>query len=371
MKVESLYVHFPFCRHLCNYCDFHKSVIESSKVDSFNENLSYQLKKNSEFISKNEMEFSSLKTLYIGGGTPSLWGDKGIEFLIKELKKNRVSLSSDTEFTLELNPGAWTEESIVKLVELGVNRFSVGVQSLNTHILKKLDRIHSLDDVYRTLELLKKLNVNYSVDFMLGLPSYEKRNIFEEIDEVVKYGPSHISSYILTVNKNYVHSNELPNEDFISNEYLEFVEYLKKYEIFQYEVSNFSKNGFESKHNLQYWKSNSVAAVGPSATGFLAKDESAIRYRWKTGEASIDFSIEELDSSTLNFERIYLALRCAVNLDLASFFSADNQDAIGSVCKAWKLKGFSVGRPSSLTLTAKGFLLLDSLFSDLFKYLKN
>ncbi len=371
MIVESLYVHFPFCRHLCNYCDFHKSIIEVDKVEQFQDRLVTQIRKNYELITQNGGSFSELKTIYIGGGTPSLWGGGGISFLIEELRKSSILITSDTEFTLELNPGAWDERSIHELIKLGVNRFSVGVQSLNQGILKKLDRIHTLEDVYKTLDLLKSLNVNYSVDFMLGLPGFQQRDLFQEIDEVMKYKPSHISSYILTVSKNYIHSGKLPGDDFIANEYLSFVNYLKKYEFSQYEVSNFSKKGKESKHNLQYWMSNSVAALGPSATGFLVKESSAMRYKWKTGERSEDYTIENLDFATVHFEKVYLALRCATDLNLLNYFLPENHKSIADICKSWKTKGFSSGDAESLSLTPKGFLVLDSLFSDLFRFLQN
>ena len=224
-----------------------------------------------------------------------------------------------------------------------MNRFSVGVQSLNHKILKKLDRIHSIEDVHKTLSLLKKIKVNYSVDFMLGLPRFEERNLFKEVDEVMTYEPSHISSYILTVGKNYIHSGELPEEDFIANEYLSFVEYLKKYDFHQYEVSNFTKLGKESRHNLQYWRSESVAAIGPSATGLLVKDDSAVRYKWKTGENSVAYTTEVLDAATVHFEQVYLAMRCARGLNLLSYFSPKDHSAIIKVCNGWKLKGFVIG----------------------------
>jgi len=371
MQVESLYVHFPFCRHLCNYCDFHKSVIDNQKVLKFHQQLENQISMNQKLLNSYNVEMKRLSTLYIGGGTPSLWGDSGVSFLLKKLKAVGTEVDHKTEFTIELNPGTWTEESILNLVDLGVNRFSVGVQSLNPDILKKLDRIHSVEDVYRTLELLKKLKVNYSVDFMLGLPSFEKRDLFKEIDEVATYEPSHISSYILTVNKSYKHYTNLPDEDFVANEYLEFVDYLKKYEIYQYEVSNFAKIGFESKHNLQYWKSNSVAALGPSATGLIIKSKSAMRYRWKVGESSAGYTTEILDEKTLEFEKVYLAVRQARNLDLTNFFPDHPKKVFDDICKRWFLQGLVTGQnSSSLSLTPKGFLLLDSLFSDLFKYLK-
>ena len=243
------------------------------------------------------------------------------------------------------------------------------MQSLNESILKKLDRVHSVKDVYTTLELVSSLNINYSVDFMLGLPGSERRMIFDEIDNIMVFKPSHLSSYILTVNKNYVNFNQLPKEESISQEYLDFVEYLKKYDLSQYEVSNFCKPMKESNHNMQYWHSKSVAALGPSSTGLILGREgnTAKRYRWKVGNSSLDFSLEELDEKTLNFERIYLALRIAKGVDLAAHFPRKSWGALGEVCNTWKSKGFAESAEiQNLSLSPRGFLFLDTLFSELF-----
>lgn len=374
MKVESLYVHYPFCRHLCNYCDFHKSIISDKDEANFQKLLRAQIGKNKELIYDLGSSIDSLKTLYIGGGTPSLWGGVGVRFLIEELSKVNITLDQNCEFTLELNPGSWAKGDIEDFLKLGVNRLSIGVQSLNDNILKKLDRVHTVKDVYTTLELVSSLNINYSVDFMLGLPGSEQRMIFDEIDNIMVFKPSHLSSYILTVNKNYVNFNQLPKEDSISQEYLDFVEYLKKYNFSQYEVSNFCRPTKESNHNMQYWLSKSVAALGPSSTGLIIDGEgnTAKRYRWKVGNSSLDYSLEELDERALNFERIYLALRVAKGVDLAAHFPKKSWDTLGKVCKGWKLNGFSESAEiHNLSLSPKGFLLLDSLFSDLFHLIKS
>ncbi|MAW07426.1 MAG: hypothetical protein CME61_03985 [Halobacteriovoraceae bacterium] len=372
MNVESLYVHYPFCRHLCNYCDFHKAVKNSEKEKAFEKVLLGQILNNKKLLSEEGHSLSRLKTLYIGGGTPSLWGAAGLKSFIDSLKDSGTLIDPEAEFTLELNPGSWNDGEISKFIDLGVNRFSVGVQSLNPEILKRLDRVHSISDVYKTLKVLNDLKVNFSIDFMLGLPGSLDRSISDELDEVFSFGPSHISSYILTVGKGYIHYSELPSEERVSKEYLNFVEYLKKYRIYQYEVSNFSKKGFESKHNLQYWRSESVAALGPSATGLLVKNNEALRYKWKVGDSSNEFTREKLDSKTLHFERLYLALRIARNLNLKEFFSEDVCEKLPDICNSWKSNGFCMSSdPKSLTLTPKGFLFVDSLLSDLFPFLKN
>ncbi len=357
---------------MCNYCDFHKAIKNSEKEKAFEKALLAQILNNQKLLAEEGHILSKLKTLYIGGGTPSLWGANGVKSFIKSLRDSGTHIDPKTEFTLELNPGSWKDGEISKFIDMGVNRFSVGVQSLNPQILKKLDRVHSISDVYKTLKVLSDFNVNFSIDFMLGLPGSLNRSISDELDEVLAFGPRHISSYILTVGKGYLHYSTLPPDEKVSTEYFNFVEYLKKYGIYQYEVSNFSKKGFESKHNLQYWRSQSVAALGPSATGLLVKNNEALRYKWKVGESSNEFTREKLDSKTLDFERLYLALRIARDLNLKEFFGENVGGKLRETCKAWKIKGFCTSSdPKSLSLTPKGFLFVDSLLNDLFPFLKN
>ena len=200
------------------------------------------------------------------------------------------------------------KKDLIEFQKLGVNRISVGVQSLSPQTLKALDRIHSIDDVYRTLDILSELNFNFSVDFMLGLPAKQSgdRDIISEAKELLSFSPSHMSAYILTVNKNYIHYSALPDDNFISNEYLDLSQYMSSEGFLHYEVSNFAKHGAKSQHNLNYWKGNSVAALGPSATGFLGKNnDTGLRYKWKTVDQA-DYTVEELDHTQLKLEKFFL-----------------------------------------------------------------
>ena len=366
-KIQSLYLHFPFCKHLCNYCDFYKKVPKEreSELESFHEYMEEAFIEHERLRETNGYSWAPLKTLYIGGGTPSLWGMEGSSFLAGLLNKYNVTLAPDCEFTLEVNPASWTEEILDSWEKIGVNRYSLGIQALNGQAIKYLDRIHSIDDVYETLEFFKNRKVNYSMDFMLGLP-YSKeygRDVIEELTSALTFNPSHFSVYILTVKSNYVHFEKLPSEEWIEKEFMNVADFLKSKGFGHYEVSNFARPGFESKHNLNYWKSETVAAIGPSATGFLAEEK--LRYKWKTKDAQIE--IENLDEEAFNLEKAYMALRSSEGLDLKMF--AGKEVLADAVVSKWEDDELAtLGNDQRVYLTSKGYLLLDSLMSDLFSF---
>jgi len=175
------------------------------------------------------VSLKKLKTLYIGGGTPSLWGMKGASFIEKHII-NRYSVSEDFEFTIEVDPDTWTEEEIESWLNIGVTRFSVGAQSFNESFIAKMDRQHTKDQIIELLSYLKKLEVNYSVDLMLGLPESVQlgRDVKKEIIEFTNYMPSHFSVYILKTRKNYPHNEQIPDEEYIEKEYIEVCKTLEE-----------------------------------------------------------------------------------------------------------------------------------------------
>ena len=367
-KIDSLYIHFPFCLHLCNYCDFFKRKSDASKSDlDFFEQFLIQSFKRHEILTKEYgYSFVPLKTLYIGGGTPSLWGESGAHFLKQFLADREIVIDKDCEFTLEVNPKAWTERSIAAFESAGVNRFSIGVQTLNNNLLPLLDRTHNIDDVFETLDFFSKRRANFSVDFMLGLPSSAKhgRNIEDELKHVLQFNPQHFSVYILTVKSNYKHFTTLPHEDWIHDEYLKTADFLLSNGFNHYEVSNFSRPSRESQHNLNYWRSHTVAALGASATGFLAEDR--LRYKWKTQEEEIE--IEKLTEKEFGLEKIYMSLRSDIGLSRDALSKGEHFDVLA---KKWSASGYLKSLTADkLQLNSHGFLMLDSLMNDLFNYLE-
>ncbi len=368
-EVRSLYIHFPFCKHICNYCDFFKKVpSDSYSLSSFHNLFKKQDVAHEKILSKRGLRLGSLETLYVGGGTPSLWGKEGSQFLKKFLSGKALELSKNGEYTLEVNPGTWTDEVISHWLKSGINRFSVGIQSLDKRFLPILDRVHTLEDSFELLNYFRLKNLNYSVDFMLGLPYSESlgRDVIKELNQILLYKPSHISLYILTTKESYVHQKELPRDDWVADEYLKVSNFLTENGFNHYEVSNFSLPGRESRHNLKYWNLDSVAALGPSGTGFLKGAVGGFRYKWNVHDSNM--KEEPLSERELELEKVYLNLRTFKGLGLSDVVSRGNDKALFSLIKEWRSKGYlRSAEGERLRLSSKGFLLLDSIMDDLFR----
>ena len=370
--ISSLYIHFPYCRHLCNYCDFFKSAPSAmerkAKIPEYHKMLNLSFDRLKTFYEKNEVALGELKTIYIGGGTPSLWGEEGADFLNSFFHENKISINVDCEMTLEVNPGTWTDEGLDAFQRFGFNRFSLGVQSTKNKFLEKLDRVHREKEVETTLTKFNEMKANFSVDFMLGLPFSKEydRNIKEELDQILSYNPSHISLYILTVKENYVFHNALPDEEWIEKEFLEVSTYLQEKGFLHYEVSNFSLPGKESVHNSRYWSGESICALGPSATGYIQK--SGIRYKWKPYSA--EFDIENLSQSELKMEKFYLNLRTNKGIVLSEFFKDSELEKSYALASSWVKRGLCHMNSNEVILTPRGYLLMDSLMDEVFSGLK-
>ena len=371
--ISSLYIHFPYCRHLCNYCDFFNSapsaVERNAKIPEYHKLLSLSFDRLKTFYEKNEVSIGELETIYIGGGTPSLWGEQGVEFLNSFFTENKISIDKNCEMTLEVNPGTWTSEGLESFQRFGFNRFSLGIQSTRNDFLEKLDRVHRHEEVISTLKKFNQMKTNFSVDFMLGLPFSKeyKRNIREELDQILSFNPSHISLYILTVKENYVFLDALPDEEWIEREFLEVSTYLQEKGFFHYEVSNFALPGKESVHNSRYWSGESICALGPSATGYIQK--SGIRYKWKPYSA--EFDAESLSEEEIRMEKFYLNLRTNKGIEFDDFFEGEELENSLLLAKKWSERGLCELRSRGIVLTPRGYLLMDSLMDDVFLSLKS
>ena len=361
-QVSSLYLHVPFCKHLCNYCDFYKKLYEpgSNQIEDFHQFLLDSWDRHTILMKENGFNWAPLETLYLGGGTPSLWGIGGAEFLGDWLQ-SRLRILPDAEFTMEIDPGTWTENMIQAWKEKGLNRISIGTQTLDPNFIKIMDRSHSLDESYSLLEYCQKDNWNFSLDFLLGLPfsREKKRNIEHELATLLKYMPKHISLYILNARSKYPHIQSMPDDEFIREEYLFVSDYLKKLGFVHYEVSNFALPGFESKHNIKYWKGEAVAALGPTGTGYFPHSaDKATRYKWKVSKADVE--LEYLGLKEISLEEIYLTLR--TNFGWAPRHMTP---ALEKVITMWESKQYGEYRYGKMTLGSLGYLMMDSLMDDL------
>lgn len=360
-QLTSLYLHVPFCKHLCNYCDFYKRKLEPGRdqFENFHQFLKSSVIRHNALLAEMNSSWAKLDTVYLGGGTPSLWGKDGADFFSQHILPS--PLLPEVEFTMEIDPGTWTDEMLYSWKNIGLNRISVGTQSLNPVFLQVLDRVHSAEETLAFLSFLKKGNWNYSLDFLLGVPfsREKKRNIKNELDKLLEYSPKHISLYILNARSKYPHIQSMPEDEYIRDEYLFVSEYLQSKGFHHYEVSNFALPGFESRHNMKYWNGESVAALGPTGTGYIShSSEKAIRYKWKVSQPEVE--IEELGPDELQLEKMYLGLRTSQGFPM--------NDGLRCLLQSWSNQNYARQEGDKVKLTSLGFLMLDSLMDDLFRW---
>ena len=261
-----LYVHAPFCKGKCRYCDFYSFSADGEQIDS------YVKRVKEEIIKWGVRVVRPIDTLYLGGGTPTLLGGENIREIIKTAD-SAFGIKSGAEITLECNPGDDLKETLKTAFEAGVNRLSIGVQSACDETLKILGRRHTAADAAKTVSLAREIGfANISLDLMLGLPNSSGQKLKDSIDFILSLNPEHVSVYMLKLEEGtpfYDNPPLLPDEDEVSAEYLFSCSYLKEQGFLQYEISNFCKEGFHSRHNKNYWLCGEYLGIGPSAHSFL------------------------------------------------------------------------------------------------------
>ena len=289
----SLYIHFPWCVRKCPYCDFNShekpdGIPEHDYIRALLADLDQDLLKN--FVASSTIEIGSI---FMGGGTPSLFSPKGIDYLLDQIKQ-RIKPATEIEVTMEVNPGSISqdsyenrqykslisksgeneplaEEKLAGYREAGVNRLSLGVQSFDASQLKNLGRIHSPESAIRTYQLARAAGFsNINIDLMHGLPSQDLAQAMNDLQHAIDLQPEHISWYQLTIEPNtvfYKQPPSLPNEDALWEIYEAGLSLLAKNDFSRYEVSAFSRPGFRSKHNLNYWSFGNYLGIGAGAHG--------------------------------------------------------------------------------------------------------
>ncbi len=340
--MAGLYIHVPFCKQKCTYCDFASYPKEIGKTESYFASLYREIEGRAK-----QYENTKIDTIYIGGGTPSVVPAKFIAGAIRQAKKC-FSVCEGAEITIELNPGTVDEDKIKEYKSVGVNRFSVGLQTGFDEQLKRLNRIHTAKDFLLSMNMLKGENV--SADLLIGLHDQTAEEVYKSIDLAIAGGVKHLSVYALTpevgtpIYTDYL-NGELLSDDETAEIYQKITEYLKGKGFNRYEVSNFALDGFRSKHNMNYWKRGEYIGVGVSASSFMRGrrftntfriDEyiNAIIYN-KSPEISSDV-IEGEDAC---FEKIMLALRTSDGLNVKEFNAEFNRDFFSEYKKALDKKG--------------------------------
>ncbi|WP_144547969.1 radical SAM family heme chaperone HemW [Bacillus sp. X1(2014)] len=269
--IKSAYLHIPFCEHICHYCDFNKVFLKGQPVDDYLKALEQEMK-----MTLTQFPTNGLETIFVGGGTPTSLNEKQLYQFCESINRN-LPKSEHIEFTFEANPGDLTAEKLEILKEAGVNRISLGVQTFNEELLKKIGRVHKAKDVYQTIDNAKSLGFeNISIDLIFSLPSQTFSDFKETLKEALSLDITHYSAYSLIIEPKTVFYNLLkkgklptPGEDVEAAMYELLMEEMEKHGFNQYEISNFSKPGYESRHNLTYWNNNSYYGFGAGAHSYL------------------------------------------------------------------------------------------------------
>ena len=271
MKELGIYVHIPFCKQKCSYCDFISYCDKNDLIEKYIKALKQEI----ENSSVNEYEIS---TIYIGGGTPSYIESKYISEILKTIKQ-KYNISRNVEITIEVNPGTATKEKLRDYVEVGINRISIGLQSCNNNLLKMIGRIHTYEEFLSTYKLAREVGFkNINVDLMIGLPNQTLDDVKKSLEEISKLNPEHISVYSLIVEEGTPIEKKiakgqlkLPNEELEREEYWEVKKFLENLGYKHYEISNFAKTGYESKHNLNCWEQKEYLGFGAAAHSYMKK----------------------------------------------------------------------------------------------------
>jgi len=258
--VRSVYIHIPFCDNICSYCDFCKFYYNELWVD----NYLGALEKEIDLYYK----WEEIKTIYIGGGTPSCLNIKQLKKLLEITKKFKTN---SLEFTFECNIDI-SEEKLILLKEYGVNRISIGIQTVNDKLLKLLERHHTKDEVLNKINLIKKYFNNINIDLMYALPNQDINDLKEDLNFFISLDVNHISTYSLIIEPNtklYINNIKNIDEQLDYDMYKLIKSTLEKNGFINYEISNYSKLGFESKHNLTYWNNLNYYGFGIGASGYI------------------------------------------------------------------------------------------------------
>jgi len=250
--MKSAYIHIPFCKQKCLYCDFNSFDNQDNLIEEYILALEDEIKK---------ANLQELYTTYIGGGTPSYISERYIADVLSLLPKSK-------EITIEMNPGTISENKLLAYQKAGVNRISIGLQVANDSILKLIGRIHTLNDFNEAYDLVRKVGFqNVNVDLMFGLPTQTLKSFKESVEYVISIKPEHVSSYSLILHQDIF--QHLPSEEEEREMYHYLVKRMKDAGYVHYEISNFALPGYESKHNLTYWKQNEYEGFGAGASSFL------------------------------------------------------------------------------------------------------
>ncbi|WP_414046956.1 radical SAM family heme chaperone HemW [Macrococcus equi] len=335
--MRSIYIHIPFCNRICTYCDFNKFLIKNQPVDEYLEALVKEL---------NQIEDREIYTVFIGGGTPTALTSHQLEYLLKFVTQ-RFKINS--EFTVEANPDELTAEKIAVMKKYGVNRLSLGVQTFSNRLLKMLGRTHIESDVLRAVNEANRLGIeSVSIDLMYHLPTQTIEECLYDLEQAVKLKINHISSYSLILEPKTQFFNQykkgllqMPDETLAQEMYELTMEYLSRNGFHQYEISNYAKGDFESKHNKVYWKNQEYYGAGAGSHGYVEGKRyfnvvPVPHYIKAMHKGNAIKEIIEVDKYASMEEHMFLGLRLNEGVNVREFekrYDISFEEVFGTVCR--------------------------------------
>tara|TARA_B110000902_G_scaffold153956_1_gene176854 strand:- start:44519 stop:45646 length:1128 start_codon:yes stop_codon:yes gene_type:complete len=372
--MAGIYIHIPFCKQKCTYCDFHFSTTFEEYRQKMIESIA------NEFVERKDyLENKGINTIYFGGGTPSLLDQNELQIIINAIYQN-FDVDEGIEISLEANPDDITDEKLEDWTAVGINRLSIGLQSFKTEDLEWMNRAHTVDEALTCVRKAQEAGIsNLTVDLIYGLPNLSLDEWKSHIQQVLDFGVPHISAYCLTVEENTALNNlvnkgkmTVADDDQQSDQFKLLVSLLEENGFDQYEISNFSKAGFESKHNSNYWKGEWYLGVGPSAHSF-----NGLSRAWNVANnrkylAAIDKGESHLETEILSSENqfneyLLTGLRTAYGVDLQKLKKIAPLNNLFTVnCATFINEGWMVSTNNVLILTKEGRLKADYIASELF-----
>ena len=366
-KPTSAYVHIPFCTQICYYCDFSKVFIKNQPVDSYLEHLLEEFQ---------SYDIQKLRTLYIGGGTPTALSAPQLEILLKGLTKN-LDLSSLEELTIEANPGDLDADKIAVLKNSAVNRVSLGVQTFDDKMLKKIGRSHLEKDIYENIDRLKLAGFdNISIDLIYALPGQTMEQVKDNVAKAIGLDIPHMSLYSLILENHTVFMNRmrrgklpLPKEELEAEMFEYIIAELERAGFEHYEISNFSKSGFESRHNLMYWDNAEYYGIGAGASGYVNgvryKNHGPIRhYLSAVEEGNARITEEHLSQKEQMEEEMFLGLRKKSGISIIRFekkFGRSFEGLYGEIVRDLVQQGLMQIDGDRVRMTKRGLFLGDTV----------
>lgn len=372
--MAGLYIHIPFCKQACHYCDFHFST-NLQLMEQMMDSILLELQ-----LRKAYLKGEAVDTIYFGGGTPSLVPAKYLEKILDQI--SALFPGSKQEVTLEANPDDLNPQALATWKSLGIDRLSLGIQSFQDQILKAYNRAHNSKEATQAIQLARAAGFEkFSIDLIYGYPHSDHRLWQLDLEEALRLDPGHLSAYSLTIEPKTTFGNWTkkgkfsPAEDeFVAQQFEYLQEQCDKAGYLQYEISNFSRPNQAAVHNSNYWKRSPYLGIGPSAHSFDGNSRgfnpsSNTSYTKALAAGSVPFVLEELTPEECINEEILTGLRTSWGLDTGSLAERYHLDILeikkGSITKLTEL-GMIHTEAKTLTLTRKGQLLADSIASDIF-----